>query len=568
MAINRNYVLNKMKGRVMSPDEFNFDMLQAPSLYSLLTVDDIRMINKYATSIRWAGRPIERMQAIDQILVNRGFRKLTGGTNRVVYKFLELDTIVLKVATDAVGVNDNPREYYNQQFLKPFVTKVFEVSQCGTVGLFERVTAITSREEFLSVAPFIFDLINNWFIGEYVCDDIGTEFFLNWGIRNGFGPVLLDFPYVYKLDGNKLYCNRPNDDGTICNSVIDYDDGFNHLRCTKCGAEYKALELKKAIESHSIISKGGRTKMKVGFKYGDNVVVSSKDTEDFMDTNPKLVPNKKDRKKPSKVGSLKVTAKSGNKTIIKNEAGNKNDDEKPESTLKVKPITHEVEEPEKVETNDNPETTEEAKVESENKDDTSKEENNTEMPSCIMFDGIITNSAELDGDENTKIKCIAIADPSDGSFAKFNFGEDTCHIILATIDGMLVSELSIVKKEQLVQLQEAIEIYKTEIEMLRAELAKFDEDTEKENVAETEDDEEEVKVDNKGRKRDSKGRFSKEEPEEEMKFDTSSPLLDHNESEEGDSEIPVGVSAPKTNRSKRYDPNFYEQANKGSKSKK
>ena len=33
--------------------------------------------------------------------------------------------------------------------------------------------------------------------------DIGTNFFMNWGIRPGFGPVLLDYPYVYELDGNK-----------------------------------------------------------------------------------------------------------------------------------------------------------------------------------------------------------------------------------------------------------------------------------------------------------------------------------------------------------------------------
>lgn len=558
MGVNRDYILDKMKGRVMSPDEFNFDRLQAPPLHSLLSYNDIRMLNKYATSIRWAGRPIERMQAIDQILVNRGFRKLTGGTNRVVYKFLEIDNIILKVATDAVGVNDNPREFYNQQFLKPFVTKVFEVSDCGTVGLFERVTAITSREEFLSVAPFIFDLINNWFIGEYVCDDIGTEFFLNWGIRNGFGPVLLDFPYVYKLDGNKLYCNRPNDDGTICNSVIDYDDGFNHLRCTKCGAEYKALELQKAIQTNSIISRGGRTKMKVGFKYGDDVTVNAKDTEQYMDTAPKLVPNKRDRKKPSKVGSLKVAAKVGGKTVVNNDADMKKEDEnKLDTTLKVKGSNQ----------NDNKTESNPAETTSTTVNEQGNENSNEPItPNYIMYDAKVTNTSELDGDEENKIKCLALTDPTTGNLAKFKFGDSFAYIIMPTIDGMLLSEISIVKRETLAELEESIEMFKAENEMLREELAKFDTDNSGDEDNAEEETENEVKIDTKGRKRDGKGRFIKEEEakEEQPEFDTSSPLLDHNDEE---SSIPVGATPPKNNtgRSKRYDPEFYQNGNKESK---
>ncbi|MCM1197191.1 MAG: hypothetical protein NC310_09025, partial [Roseburia sp.] len=471
-------------------------------------------------------------------------------------------SFVIKVATDAVGIGDNPREYINQQYYKPFVTKVFEVSPCGTVGVFERVVPITSREEFLSVAPFVYDVILNWFVGEYVCDDIGTEFFLNWGIRNGFGPVLLDFPYVYKLDGNKLYCNRPNDDGTICNSVIDYDDGFNHLRCTKCGAEYKALELQKAIETNSIISRGGRSRMKVGFKYGDDVTVNAKDTEQYMDTAPKLVPNKKDRKKPSKIGSLKVTAKVAGRTIVNNDAETKKDDDKIETNLKVKGTNAVNNETEK-----EPETTI-------NNTSTTNEQNTTNndqlvVPNYIMYDAKITNTSELDGDEENKIKCLVLTDPTDGKFAKFKFGDSFDHIIMPTIDGLLLSEISIVRRETLAKLEESIEMYKAENEMLRQELSKFDtEESGDENDTDTEEVlEGEVKVDTKGRKRDEKGRFIKDESQEEeqseMNFDTSSPLLDHDD----ETGIPVGATPPKNNsgRSKRYDPEFYQGGNKESK---
>ena len=75
---------------------------------------------------------------------------------------------------------------------------------------------------------------------------------MNFGIREGFGPVLLDFPYVYKLDGEKLFCNRPTPDGEFCGGVIDYDAGFNGLYCTKCGAMYKAKELEEAIKDQSV----------------------------------------------------------------------------------------------------------------------------------------------------------------------------------------------------------------------------------------------------------------------------------------------------------------------------
>ena len=37
----------------------------------------------------------------------------------------------------------------------------------------------------MSVAPDIYNVINEWFIGEYVLADIGTKFFMNWAVRIG-----------------------------------------------------------------------------------------------------------------------------------------------------------------------------------------------------------------------------------------------------------------------------------------------------------------------------------------------------------------------------------------------
>lgn len=260
-----------------SPLEFNFEMLTAPPLLSLLTYQDIYELNRIARSVKLVGKIDEKYRMIDGIMNHRGFVKLHAGTNRVVYRCIEDQRFVIKIAIDRVGLNDNPDEFKNQFLLKPFVTKVFEVSPCGTVAVVERVDPIMSREEFISIADDVFALITKIFIGKYVLEDIGAWFFMNWGIRKGFGPVLLDFPYVYELDGNKLYCNAaidPYHRNIKCGGELDYDDGFNNLICTKCGKHYNARDLAKA-EKDQLIIVGGKKTMKVKVKVGSEVILDS-----------------------------------------------------------------------------------------------------------------------------------------------------------------------------------------------------------------------------------------------------------------------------------------------------
>lgn len=185
MELERSSAIDRLQSRMVSIDEFNFDRLTAPPLYSLLTQYDIDLLYKIATSVKYSGNPRKKYKAIDDIMKPRGFVKLSAGTNRVVYRHLEDDRFVIKVAADAVGIKDTPKEFINQHIFKPFVTKVFEVSPCGTVGVFERVSPVTSREEFLSIADNVYEVINEWFLGEYIMADIGTKFFMNWAIRKG-----------------------------------------------------------------------------------------------------------------------------------------------------------------------------------------------------------------------------------------------------------------------------------------------------------------------------------------------------------------------------------------------
>lgn len=277
-------ILNILYSRERSPLDFKFEQLQAPPLLSFITIEDIHKLHKLASSIKYASKIEYKYKEIDKIMRNRGFIKFHSGTNRIVYRPLESNDFIVKIAIDRVGLHDNPDEYKNQFLLKPFVTKVFEVSPCGTIGSFERVQPIISREEFISVADNIFELINNNIIGEYVLEDIGSEYFMNWGLRTGFGPVLLDFPYVFKLDGKKLYCaNRlPETNYGLCGGSIDYDDGFNNLICTKCGKRYLAKDLKEEGEQIKMFTKGDDVAMKVKIVKGREVIRESEKSTDTI----------------------------------------------------------------------------------------------------------------------------------------------------------------------------------------------------------------------------------------------------------------------------------------------
>ena len=285
MELNRSSAIDRIQSRILSIDEFNFDHLSGPPIASLFTQQDLDRLYEIATSIRYSGNARKRLSMIDEVMKPRGFIKLSAGTNRICYRFLEDDSFVAKVAIDAIGINDNPSEFRNQFIFKPFVTKIFEVDKTGVLAIAERVIPVTSREEFYTIADNIYDLINEWFIGKYVLADIGVKFFMNYGIRSGFGPVLLDYPYIYELDGNKLYCSEPdiNSPTGRCEGLIDYDDGFNFLYCSKCNKRYRVQELAKAIKNESIIIKGRRTnKMIVSVSRNGVKVIEAKETDGLL----------------------------------------------------------------------------------------------------------------------------------------------------------------------------------------------------------------------------------------------------------------------------------------------
>lgn len=305
-------LLSILYSKEKSPLEFKFDSMWIPSMYNFLTPQDIQELHYLASSAKFSSKIDFKYKEIDRIMTNRGFRKFHCGTNRIVYSYLEDQSFLVKIALDKVGLSDNPAEYRNQFLLKPFVTKVFEVSPCGTVATVERVEPITSREEFMSIGEDIFDLMNQCIIGKYVLEDVGTKYFMNWGLRKGFGAVLLDYTYVYELDGNKLFCNKfIPETGEICNGVIDYDAGFNNLICSKCGKRYLAKELEQSVKEKLIILKDeGEIDMKISLKRG-NQTVATFFTNEETDT---IVRRKKRNYEPQ----LNVSLSRGSNTIANN----------------------------------------------------------------------------------------------------------------------------------------------------------------------------------------------------------------------------------------------------------
>lgn len=272
--MNRDEVLRMMLSKNTTPAEFEFDKLTAPPVEYFLSPQDLNRLVYLANNPRLSAKIDYKYDEIDKIMKARGFKLLGRGTNRVVYRYLENNTICLKIAVDHIGASDNPHEFINQEYLKPFVSKVYSVDPTGTVAVCERVHGIQTREEFCQYAPGIFDLIYKWFTSKYVVNDIGSKFFMNWGIRYSTGiPVLLDYPYFYELDIHKAKCMSILDDGTICCGDIDYDDGYNQLQCTKCGREYRAIELAKDVESGAvkIIGKGDTQRMKITLKKNGKV---------------------------------------------------------------------------------------------------------------------------------------------------------------------------------------------------------------------------------------------------------------------------------------------------------
>ena len=257
---------------------FNYNSLWAPPIAALCSPTDIGDLYELATSIRYNAKIKQKYWEMDRIMSKAGFREFHAGTNRRIYAHLDYKHLMSKVALDDSGLKDSQPEYENQFIFAPYCSKIFEVTPNGSVSFVERFEPILNRETFLYYADAIFDILDRLIDGKYAVADIGTNYFMNWGVRPGFGPGLLDFPYAYALDGNKLYCKNILPDGTMCTGVIDHDPGYNEFICNHCGKVYQARDLELAKKENLIEFTGGLANMnlKMSVKIGKETIFDNR----------------------------------------------------------------------------------------------------------------------------------------------------------------------------------------------------------------------------------------------------------------------------------------------------
>ena len=281
--------------------------------WALLSPDDVNRLYWIATAGSLAGKFEKKRELMDDVMHNRGFKFMAGGTNRMVYKHYEFPSIVAKVPIDKVGMNDNMAEMKNQQYIWPYCAKMLQL--VGHIGFAERLEPILNRYQFNAFLPMIY-LTTLQITGKYILEDIGQKYWKNWAVRRGWGVCLCDYPYLFKLDGKKLICRQLMRNGQLCGGEITFSDGYDYLYCTKCGRMYNATELQVDIDEERIefdqSNKGGKKPMLAKLMRGKEVLASNYSSDSIVRPDVR-------REKPKVYSSQpKVMLKRGDKVLSTN----------------------------------------------------------------------------------------------------------------------------------------------------------------------------------------------------------------------------------------------------------
>ena len=259
---------DKVKDQTMDVAQY-WNMLRRPPIRAAYLPDwTICRLWDIMTSVRMMSKPELKFKTTNDLLRPYGFMPLGSGTNRRAFYHVEDIGSILKTASDTVGQKDNKDEFvFTQHMIKPFCPKIFDVDGDGACALNERGEAMSEYEYKFVWASEIFDLLFALLQRGYILEDVGSNFYKNFGIRMGFGPMIWDLPYVYKIDYRKLKCIKPNPyTGKICGGEIDYayKKGMSEIVCTKCGARYSAKYLSQPMPAESInhiVTERGRVTM-------------------------------------------------------------------------------------------------------------------------------------------------------------------------------------------------------------------------------------------------------------------------------------------------------------------
>lgn len=289
------------------PDVFKFteedwDKMSKPPLTTYVPAPIIDQLRSIVNNVKLMNNPSKKYDLVNKLFNNIGLKPLASGTNRRTFYCTYDPTVVIKIASDRVGKSDNLSEFTLQKLIKPFCTKSFDVTPDGVVALVERVETMKEADFKKVYASDVFDFTFEILRRGYVMEDIGGNFYKNWGIRFGFGPVILDYPYIFELDWTKLRCSHKDvHTGYLCDGYLDYDydKGMSEIICTKCGTRYTAKYLARRIEAKTLLEKINRkrdnemalldTDFKVVIKRGDQIVKRCyNETDTVVDSRTKL----------------------------------------------------------------------------------------------------------------------------------------------------------------------------------------------------------------------------------------------------------------------------------------
>lgn len=272
--------ISNKNGEINFP-EFDYGGLKRPPIHSYLPFNVINQIKNLVHDPKLMARPSQKYKLMNDILRPIGFRHLASGTNRRTFYSIFDEGIVLKIALDSVGEEANLREFQTQYFIQPFCAKTFDVLPDGLIALSERVEPM-KEEDYKNIwSSDIFDFIFQILNRGYIMEDVGGNFFKNWGVRFGFGPVILDYPYIYEIDWHKLKCSKKDpitNDKCLGDLDYDYSRGMSEIICTKCGARYSAKYLAKLVNVTEINKRRENimplipTEVKVTTMRGSNVL--------------------------------------------------------------------------------------------------------------------------------------------------------------------------------------------------------------------------------------------------------------------------------------------------------
>ena len=246
--------------------EFDWNSLSKPPLQAWLPVQAFTQLQQLISDVRIMNNPVLKFKYMNEILFPYRFRPYHSGTNRRTFYHIDDPTILIKIGSDRVGKSDNISEFYLQNLIKPHCAKIYDVTADGIVQLHERAEPMSEHDYKHIYSGQIFDFIMSLMYKGYMLEDVGGNFFKNWAVRLGFGPILIDFPYIYEVDWSKLKCIFVDPKTHIkCTGDLDYDydKGMSEIICTKCGARYSAKYLAKAVPTsgEDFISRKGKNNM-------------------------------------------------------------------------------------------------------------------------------------------------------------------------------------------------------------------------------------------------------------------------------------------------------------------